>query len=294
MILKSSHTLVNPSTGHLAFKLFPVEGQNPFSEVQRLNVYSMIWIHAGSGTLHSDFNTYEIGADMLLSFSPYQPFYIESDQPLFATVIHFHPDFFCIHKHQEEVACNGVLFNNIYDPPLLEMDEPTATKFKIILEQMKDELQSEELAQYELLVSYLKIVLIAASRLKTQQFPDSTTPYDNDEAPFVLQNLKESIEEHYRTKHSASEYAEMLAITPKALAKLTKTHLNKTLTELINERIIIEAKRELYITNKPVKEIAFDLGYNDEYYFSRFFKKNAEVSPQVYRETVGQNRAAMA
>ena len=93
---------------------------------------------------------------------------------------------------------------------------------------------------------------------------------------------------------SKVENAEMLSITPKALAKLTKTHLNKTLTELINERIIIEAKRELYLTNKPVKEIAYDLGYNDEYYFSRFFKKNAEVSPQEYRDTVGFNRAAMA
>ncbi|WP_207891750.1 helix-turn-helix domain-containing protein [Maribacter algicola] len=100
------------------------------------------------------------------------------------------------------------------------------------------------------------------------------------------------IESHYRTKHSASDYADMLAITPKALSKLTKSHFNKTLTDLISKRIIIEAKRELYLTNKTVKEIAYELGYNDEYYFSRFFKKNAEVSPQIYRETVGFDRAA--
>ncbi len=56
---------------------------------------------------------------------------------------------------------------------------------------------------------------------------------------------------------------------------------------MIAERIVIEAKRELYLTNKPVKEIAFELGYNDEYYFSRFFKTNADVSPQLFRETVG-------
>ena len=84
----------------------------------------------------------------------------------------------------------------------------------------------------------------------------------------------------------------MLSITPKALTKITKTHLKKTLTDLISERIIIEAKRELYLTNKTIKEIAFELGYNDEYYFSRFFKKNADVSPQIYRETVGFDRAA--
>lgn len=74
---------------------------------------------------------------------------------------------------------------------------------------------------------------------------------------------------------------------PKALAKITKAHFNKTLSSLINERIIIEAKRELYLTDKTVKQIADELGYEDEYYFSRFFKVNADVSPQLYRETVG-------
>ena len=83
----------------------------------------------------------------------------------------------------------------------------------------------------------------------------------------------------------------MLFITPKALAKITKTHFNKTLTDLISERIIIEAKRELYLSNKAIKEIAYELGYQDEYYFSRFFKTNADISPQMYRDTVGFGRA---
>lgn len=83
----------------------------------------------------------------------------------------------------------------------------------------------------------------------------------------------------------------LLNLTPKALAKITKTHFNKTLTELISERIIIEAKRELYLTNKVDKEIAYELGYEDEHYFSSFLKNNADVSPQMYRDTVGFARA---
>jgi YesN/AraC family two-component response regulator len=59
---------------------------------------------------------------------------------------------------------------------------------------------------------------------------------------------------------------------------------------MISERIIIEAKRELYLTNKAVKEIAYELGYDDEYYFSRFFKTKAAISPQMYRDTVGFGR----
>jgi len=183
------------------------------------------------------------------------------------------------------------LFNNIYSPPLVQIDEKTRTSFETIIEQFKTEMQNPALAQYELLISYLKIFLITASRLKTEQHTKAHEAVTEKEEPFILQNLKNAIEVHYKTKHSASEYADMLSITPKALTKLTKTHLNKTLTDLITERIIIEAKRELYLTNKTVKEIAFELGYNDEYYFSRFFKKNTEVAPQLYRKTVGFDRA---
>lgn len=152
-------------------------------------------------------------------------------------------------------------------------------------------MQNADLAQYELLVSYLKILLITASRLKVQQQPDAADELKNHTEPFILQKLKDAIEAHFKTKHSPSDYAGLLYISPKALAKITKSHFNKTLSELINERIIIEAKRELYLTDKTVKEIAYELGYEDEYYFSRFFKINAEVSPQLYRETVGFGKA---
>lgn len=156
-----------------------------------------------------------------------------------------------------------------------------------MLTQIKTEMQNPALAQYELLVSYLKIILITASRLKMQQQPDAQQAVSDSKEPFILQNLKNYIEQHFKTKHTASDYSDLLNITPKALAKITKTHFNKTLTDLIAERIVIEAKRELYLTNKSVKEIAYALGYDDEYYFSRFFKNNADVSPQTYRDTVG-------
>lgn len=106
-----------------------------------------------------------------------------------------------------------------------------------------------------------------------------------------MQHLKETIEKDFKSKHSAGDYANALNISTKALGKITKTHLNKTITALISERIVIEAKRELYLTNKSVKEIAYELGYDDEYYFSRFFKNNTDVSPQFYRETVGFGKA---
>ncbi len=161
----------------------------------------------------------------------------------------------------------------------------------LLLEQMKSEMKNTALAQYEILVSYLKILLITTSRLKSEQQPESLRLVSDIREPFILQSLKEAIEKDFRKKHSASEYAESLNISAKALAKITKSYFNKTLTELISERIIIEAKRELYLSNKTIKEIAYELGYEDEHYFSRFFKTNADVSPQLYRETVGFGRS---
>jgi YesN/AraC family two-component response regulator len=205
--------------------------------------------------------------------------------------IHFHPDFYCIHMHQKEVSCNGVLFNNIYQPPFIQISESATDTFNMVIEQMKNEMQNAGMAQYELLVSYLKIFLITASRLKTEQLLEATNNINDTKEPFILQNLKDAIELNFKTKHAPSHYADLLNISAKALAKLSKTHFNKTLTDLISERIIIEAKRELYLTNKSVKEIAYELGYEDEHYFSRFFKTNADISPQGYRETVGFAKA---
>ncbi|MBC8112689.1 MAG: helix-turn-helix domain-containing protein [Verrucomicrobia bacterium] len=283
-------TLINPQNGNLAFKIFSFEGNCAFDHIQRNNYYSLIWIFEGAGCVKADFSDYDFGDKSLFAFSPYQPFMFSTDKNLVGVALQFHPDFYCIHMHQKEVACNGVLFNNIYQPPFTLIDDVSSTTLKMLMEQMKIEMRSPALAQYELLVSYLKIFLIITSRLKTEQKPEALLSVSCLKEPFVLQNLKDAIEKDFKTKHSASDYAETLNISVKALAKITKMYFNKTLTEIISERIIIEAKRELYLTNKAIKEIAYELGYKDEYYFSRFFKINADVSPQFYRDTVGFGR----
>ncbi len=291
MLNQSTFTLVNPQNGNLAFKLFLFEDNGFFDHVQRNNYFSLIWVQEGSGKIKADFAEYDFEANSLFAFSPYQPYMITSDIPVKGIAIYFHPEFFCIYKHHKEVSCNGVLYNNVYQPPFVIVDESSAATFQMLCDQIKTEMQNPALAQYELLVSYLKIFLITASRLKMQQHPKTAEEVKDNKEPFILQKLKDAIEENFKTKHSPVDYAEMLYISPKTLAKITKSHFNKTLSSLINERIIIEAKRELYLTDKTVKEIAYELGYEDEYYFSRFFKVNADVSPQLYRDTVGYARA---
>lgn len=291
MKIFDTYTLINEHTGNMAFRIWDFEDNGQFCKVNRLNHYSLIWIKNGSGTATIDLSEHDFSNNTMFALTPYQPFRFTERERLEGVVLNFHPDFFCIHKHQDQVACNGVLFNNIYSPPTLLIDDRTKGEFEMLISLMRTGIQNVGLAQYDLLVSYLKVFLITASRSKAKQHPEELEAVPDNTEPFILQKLKNMIEANFKSKHSASDYAELLNITPKALAKITKNHFNKTMTNLISERIIIEAKRELYLTDKSVKEIAFELGYDDEHYFSRFFKNNADISPSVYRETVGFARA---
>lgn len=295
MTPSKTSTLINPQTGNLAFKIFSFEDNHAFDHLQRHNYYSIILMEQGTYSLKADMAEYALEGATMLCFAPYQPFMIWSGAPVRGWALHFHPDFFCIHKHDREVACNSVLFNTVYEPPFLALEAQEWEKFGVFIAEMLEEMHNSELAQYELLVSQLKIFLIHATRLKLKDNAEKEQGWGVEtKEPFILQNLKDALEQHYRTKHSASEYADLLNISAKALAKLTKRYYSKTLTDIIAERIIIEAKRELYLTSKTVKEIAYELGFNDEHYFSRFFKINADVSPQIYRDTVGFARAEMS
>src|SRR5687767_7680458 len=262
---QNAFTLVNKQTGDLAFKLFLFEDNSYFDHLQRNNYYSLIWVKEGDGKLKTDFSEYNFGPDSLFSFTPYQPFMFSSNL-IKGIAIYFHSDFFCIHKHQTEVTCNGVLFNNIYQMPFILVDEALQNTLNKIIEQIKLEMQNPPgLTQYELLISFMKIFLISASRSKIQQQPHAIPSKQGNKEPFILQNIKEAIEKDFKSKHTPKDYAVLLNISPNALAKITKTHFNKTLTNLITERILIEAKRELYLTNKSIKEVAYELGYDDEY-----------------------------
>jgi len=126
-----------------------------------LSYYSLITITKGTGNFVIDGQTLPFKALDLLSAVPHQPFYI-TGEGFTGTVIHFHPDFFCIHKHQHEVACNGIIFNDAYGTPIYSLNGVVAGKLQHLYDQMTEELLHESLAQYELLLSYLKIYLITA------------------------------------------------------------------------------------------------------------------------------------
>lgn len=281
--MEKFYTLVNPANGNLLLKVLSFESNSHFDHLQRFNYYTAILIEEGTAKLKTDFSEYEIAAGDMLFFSPYQPFMICTDMPIKGTAINFHTEFFCLHRHIKEISCEGLLFSNVYEKPFINIKPQDRDGLLTIINWMKEEINKQALAQHEILISFLKILFINASRIKIK-LRDFIT-LDSPDPP-VIQLLKDAIEENYKQKHAPSDYAKLLDLDLKALGRVVKKHFNKTLTNLIAERLVIEAKRELYLTQKTVKEIAYDLGFNDEYYFSRFFKTNADIAPLAYRQNL--------
>jgi AraC-like DNA-binding protein len=281
----ASVTLVDPRTKEMALSVTFFKDDSLFNRFRKYNHFSMLLVLKGKGNVLRDQTGYGFQSDCLLCFAIYQPFMVKPDSGLEGVLINFHPSFFCLFKHRNEVSCNGVLFNNLYDTPVVDLHPDEMRGLSVIADQMKREMQNRQEPDQDVLLSYLKIFLINATRVKMEQRPGEAA--EAGKLPATLGGLKNAIETHFRTLRTPGDYGKLLHISVKALNKACKTHFNKTLTSLIAERLIIEAKRELYLTSKPVRQIAFELGYEDEFYFSRFFKKNAGVSPQLFRDTVG-------
>lgn len=290
MVVENVTTLINPQNGNLALKIFPFEDDASFDHLQRFSYYSIILITGGGGRLTCDFSEYHFEQGSLLSFGPYQPFMISSERELTGICLNFHSDFFCIYKHHKEIACS-VLFNNVYQSPVVALAKTEMASILNTLGQLSAEMKNADLAQHELLVSYLKILLIYATRIKVKQDPAADHSFSKIKKHSVIEHLKVAIEQNFKSRRSPGDYATLLNISASALARISKNYFDKTLTDLISERLVIEAKRELYLTSKPVKAIASELGFDDEYYFSRFFKTNTDISPQFFRETVGFAKA---
>lgn len=283
MVLQQfSLQLYDPRNGDVSLKVEPIGDAGFGGTPQRTNYFTVFWIQEGSGVFFAESGEYSFGGDSLLFLSPYQSFKFVCGTDVRGLCLKFHANFFCIETHHEEVGCNGVLFNDIYGTPEVRLDASAARECASLLEQMRRELEERGLAHAEVLVSYLKILLIRATRLKLQQQDLAGAPAAR--LPEALIDLKRLIEENFRTRHAAADYSAMLHITPKSLARLVRLHLRKTFTQLIRERLIRQAKWELLHTRKPVKEIAAGLGFADIFYFSRLFKQAAGCSPTFFRD----------
>lgn len=250
-----------------------------FNKPEQVSNYSIYWIKKGKGVYNIDFESYEFQDNVLFFLSPGQVFSVDSEEIEEAYHLNFVRDFYCIQTHDKEVACNGILFNNIYETPFVKPCERDTQKIEFILESLIEEFKTEEAAQYDMLQAYLKQFIIHAVRVKKENHiikEDTETKLFKDFSVLVEQNFK--------TLHSVTDYAARLGMSPKSLTKHFSKIGTQTPSNFIKNRIILEAKRQLIYTDEAVKQIAYDLGFNDSAYFSRFFTKATSKSPLQFRK----------
>lgn len=274
--------IFDPAEGGLPFILEKLDEQTLPTPV-RSNYFTVAWVRQGQGSFHPDLAEHSFTGPVLLFANPYQILLFKSQSSFEGTLLQFHANFLCIETHHDEVGCNGVLFNRLYGEPMVFCDNSSAPEIETLIGNIHSEFEVGGLAHGEILLSLMKILLIKAARMKLDQRTTATaTEYTSTNT--VLLKLVELIERHYPQLRRPHEYANRLGITSKALARLARKEMGKTPTELIRERMLRHAKWQLLHTLRPVKEIAAQEGFDDEFYFSRLFKAATGFSPTAFRE----------
>ncbi len=278
--------LKNINSGNIALRVANFEKQNPFADAIRTDLYSCILVTNGKGENNSDTIMYNFDAIQAFFYTPFQLHSFNPEEEFSGTVLQFHSDLFCLEKHAKEVGCNGVLFNNIYGKPFISISDDELLQLDKVLNEIKSEVAKNHFGSNELIVSYLKIFLINAVRFKLNRASNKVDKMSSPQNA-LLNAFEAALESNFKTDHNAGKYAVLLNVSLKTLNNCVQSVNQKTVTQTIQERLITEAKRELYLTEKSIKEISFELGFSDLQYFSRLFKKKTSLSPSSYRNQLG-------
>lgn len=245
--------------------------------------YTIVFIPEGEGVYHADFGAFAYRGPVLLFATPLQVIHLRQSTATRVTMLQFHGDFYCIEYHRKEVACNGLLFNNIYIQPSIPLTTKDASVYTNLLKDIDGEFKQEAPSEI-VLRAYLQLLLAKSSSIKMKLIENENDPKEKDE---LMEQFKRLLDEHYLTMRKPNDYAQMLAMSPNNFSKRCHRYFRKTPSQLIQERIVLEAKKQLHLTRQSIKEIAYALKFKDEYYFSRFFKKVTKVSPQAFRAQTG-------
>jgi AraC-like DNA-binding protein len=229
-----------------------------------------------------DFHTYITEGPSLFFISPNQIFRIEGLCTETGYLIFYNRDFYCIQIHDEEVACDGLLFNNIKNMPVTAVPDDQADEINSLFVRMEEEFNIQDYSKEEMIRTYLKQLLIKSTRLWKRQHLEVVLEERNSDLEF-FRRFTQLVEAHYKDKHTVADYADILMVAPKTITnKFKRLHLPQP-NEVIKNRLILEAKRLLVHTALTAKEIAYELGYEDPAYFSRLFLIKTGESPSGFR-----------
>ncbi len=180
-----------------------------------------------------------------------------------------------------ETLANALRFSLILyqNDPVINLSTEAYQNILQEFRQIKKELV-KPVVLWEMIHTRIKLIALMVSQ-EAEIIFNQQTVYQTKPILFKYRSL---IDSHYKTEKLVAFYADQLNISANYLNILCKKHFNVSATAMIHERVILEAKRALLTTEKPIKAIAFDLGFYDVAYFSKFFKKHTQITPHAFRE----------
>lgn len=242
--------------------------------LQRIDFFFLLIIKKGHGTHQVDFTYYDIEKHLIFLISPGQVHSLELSELTEGYIIEFSPNLICLIEGMKP------LLSNIRTQSLFKFNKHDFARLSPLVTALVKEFNDKHLFYEKNISSYLKLIFVELCRLSPTQYQPNANPYQLER----LKEFQELLENNIAESRKVCKYAEMMSITPHQLNRITKTTLNKTCSDLINEQVIIESKKQLLFTSNQVSQIAHMLGYEDVSYFIRFFKKHVGQSPSQFKK----------
>jgi AraC family transcriptional activator of pobA len=240
--------------------------------------FTIVWNRGEQQTATIDGEQIDFPHQTILPLMFNQSFVFERNLDL--TAWQFNREFYCIIDHDSEVSCVGFLFGvgtNLF----INLNEASQQKMWLLLNMFVSEMNTPDNVQNDMLVMLLKRLIITVTQLaKSEYIPDER---QQNERFNLIRKFNLLVEGNFHNQHSVNFYAQRLNKSPKTLSNIFAIFNQKSPIQIIQERIIIEAKRLLYYTDKSAKEITYELGFEDPAYFCNFFKRHTSYSPLAYR-----------
>lgn len=266
--------------GKFQFSDFTCPDQN--EKMNKENLYRVIWVQSTSVSFIIDTVPVEVKRDHMIFLTPHNMLELVSKEHQLMS-FSFNREFYCINDHDHEVSCYGHLFYGSSEAPIVELCEKDRVSFNRLMEVFREEFETKDHIQGPMLQMLLKRMLIKSSRLVKEVMENPEMPQNQLD---VVRQFNVLVEMHYKEKHQVKDYADLLFKSPKTLSNLFAQYNDKSPLQVINERVTLEAKRQLSHTDKTIDELSYELGYHDAAHFSKFFKNQVGVSPNGFRKSI--------
>jgi len=239
---------------------------------------SMLWLLDDNNSIDIDARNYNFKKNQIIFLTAFNKVNIKSLGK--HRYLKFNKPFYCILDHDSEVGCKGILFFGASEVPILNPNEQEIDILETVWKMLALEMESNDNLQLEMLQMMLKRILILATRIYKSE--ENYQTLDNQQEN-IVREFNFLVESHFKTKHSVSEYAQLLNKSPKTISNLFGKLSTRTPLQFIQDRIMLEVRRLLSYTDISISEVGYEVGFKDIQSFSRFFKKHQGVSPSEFR-----------